>query len=119
MLTRIRSAIYPVRDLAVAKRFYTALLGIEPYFDQPFYVGYDVGGFELGLDPDVSQFAPSTSGGVPFWLVGDIQAAYKRCVELGGTGSEDPHETGDGIWVAKVTDPSGNLLGLIFDPSAK
>lgn len=54
----LRTTIYPVTDLAKAKAWYSAVLGVKPYFDEPFYVGFNVGGFELGLDPDTSAQAP-------------------------------------------------------------
>lgn len=113
MLTGLRTALYPTSDLARAKAFYSEFLGFEPYFDEPFYVGYDVGGYELGLVPDGE---PGAGGGSALWGVEDVSAAVTRLRALGATVLEDAHEVGGGIVVAAVADPSGNRLGLIYNP---
>jgi catechol 2,3-dioxygenase-like lactoylglutathione lyase family enzyme len=113
MLLGLRTAIYPVEDLDAAKAWYTRVLGQEPYFDQPFYVGYTVGGFELGLLPGGH---PGSSGPQPLWGVNDIEATFDRLIGLGATSLEAVTEVGDGIKVAAVLDPFGNRLGLIFNP---
>lgn len=64
MILGLRTAIYPAPDLQQAKKWYSELLGQSPYFDQPFYVGFSVGGFELGLVPEAT---PSTLGPQPLW----------------------------------------------------
>ena len=115
MIKGLRTTIYKVTDLARAKAWYAQAFGITPYFDEPFYVGFNVGGFELGLDPD----APATigPGGVlTYWAVDDVDAAYARLIGLGATRHEEPKEVGGGIKVATVLDPFGNILGLIFNP---
>jgi predicted enzyme related to lactoylglutathione lyase len=112
MMLGLRSAIYPVADLEAAKRWYTQV----PYFDQPFYVGFNVGGFELGLLPDGQA---STAGVQAMWGVADARTAHARLVELGATSLEAPHDVGEGIVVAAVRDPFGNRLGLIFNPRFK
>jgi predicted enzyme related to lactoylglutathione lyase len=109
----LRSAIYQVDDLARAKTFYTALLGKEPYFDQPFYVGYDLDGQELGLHPDLSKIQNGPGGCVAYWRVGDCAAAYAAALAAGGTEVEAPHDVGEGIVTAVVGDPATNLVGLI------
>ena len=113
MILGLRTAIYPVADLDAAKRWYTEMLGQPPYFDQPFYVGYSVGGFELGLLPGGQ---PGTAGPQPLWGVADIVSAYARLLELGATEIEPVTEVGDGIKVAAVRDPFGNRFGLIENP---
>ena len=111
----LRTAIYHAPDLNKAKAWYAAVLGIQPYFDQPFYVGFNVGGFELGLDPDAS--GPSGMGGVKaYWGVTDVQAAFDRLLKLGATKHADVQDVGDGIKVATVIDPFGNILGVIQNP---
>jgi predicted enzyme related to lactoylglutathione lyase len=109
----LRSTIYKVDDLAKAKAFYTSALGRPPYFDQPFYVGYDVDGQELGLDPDVSSLRPGPGGAVAYWKVDYLEAACERMAKHGGKVFEAPHDVGEGIRVAVVTDVCGNLVGLI------
>jgi predicted enzyme related to lactoylglutathione lyase len=116
-LRSLRSTIYKVDDLARAKAFYTAALGKPPYFDQPFYVGFEVDGQELGLDPDVSSQRPGPGGAVAYWRVDDIAAACALLREHGGKAVEPPHEVGGGIQVAVVADVCGNLVGLIQTPA--
>ncbi|MDT9000540.1 VOC family protein [Paucibacter sp. APW11] len=113
MLLGLRSAIYPVRDLEAAKHWYAAVLGVQPYFDQPFYVGFAVGGFELGLLPDGE---PGSSGVQAMWGVADIAASYAQLLAHGATVLAAPEDVGEGIKVASVQDPFGNRLGLIENP---
>ena len=113
MLLGLRTAIYPVSDLEKAKRWYALALGFEPYFDQPFYVGFTVGGFELGLIPDGSA---GTSGPQPLWGVASAASALAHLLALGATALEPVTEVGEGIKVAAVIDPFGNRLGLIENP---
>ena len=113
MILGLRTAIYPVPDLDAAKRWYGQMLGQAPYFDQPFYVGFAVGGFELGLLPEGQ---PGTAGPQPLWGVADIEAAFARLVALGATPIEPVTEVGEGIKVAAVRDPFGNRFGLIQNP---
>ena len=114
MLLGLRTAIYRTPDLAAGKLWYTKALGVAPYFDQPFYVGYNVGGFELGLLPDATQ---STVG--VYWGVADITAAYARLLELGAQPRTEVTDVGDGIRAADVLDPFGNVLGIIQNPHFK
>jgi catechol 2,3-dioxygenase-like lactoylglutathione lyase family enzyme len=114
MILGLRTAIYPAPDLAAAKAWYTKVLGAEPYFDQPFYVGWSVGGFELGLVPDGT---PGTIGPQPLWGVADAEAAMKRLLELGATPLEPVTAVGEGIKVGAVMDPCGNRLGIIENPT--
>jgi predicted enzyme related to lactoylglutathione lyase len=109
----LRTAIYPAPDLAAAKRWYADLLGVAPYFDEPFYVGFSVGGFELGLLPDG---VPGTAGPQPLWGVFNIEAAHSRLMELGATPLDPITEVGGGIKVAAVIDPFGNRFGVIENP---
>ena len=113
-LLGLRTVIYAAPDLDKAKAWYTAMLGIDPYFDQPFYVGFNVGGYELGLDPNK---APSGDGGsLAYWGVSNIQKAVDQLRALGTTIATEPHEVGDGIKVASVLDPFGSKIGLIENP---
>jgi predicted enzyme related to lactoylglutathione lyase len=110
MLLGLRTALYPAPDLARAKAWYSALLGQPPYFDEPFYVGFEVGGFELGLLPDAT---PGSAGPQPLWGVADIVATHAKLLALGARLLEPVTEVGEGIHVAAVLDPFGNRLGLI------
>jgi predicted enzyme related to lactoylglutathione lyase len=112
----LRTAIYHAPDIGKASAWYATVLGIQPYFDQPFYVGFNVGGFELGLDPNASN-PPGTGTGVRvYWGVVDAQAAVARLVKLGATMHTDVQDVGEGIKVATVLDPFGNILGVIQNP---
>ncbi len=114
MLLGLRTAIYPAPDLGAAKRWYTNLLGVPPYFDEAFYVGFSIGGFELGLVP---ESAPGITGPQPLWGVADIHLAYSRLVELGASPLDPVTEVGGGIKVAAVVDPFGNRFGIIENPN--
>lgn len=116
MLLGLRTAIYPVADLSRAKLWYEQVVGAKPYFDEPFYVGFSVGGFELGLLPNG---IPGTSGPQPLWGVVNIEAEFKRLVALGAAEIEPVADVGGGIKVAAVKDPFGNRLGLIENPQFK
>ena len=113
MILGLRTVIYPAPDLAAAKAWYSQVLGQPPYFDQPFYVGFTVGGFELGLDPDA---IPGSSGAQVLWGVADADAAMRRLLELGATVLDAIRDVGDGIKVGAVADPFGNRFGLIENP---
>jgi predicted enzyme related to lactoylglutathione lyase len=113
MILGLRTVLYPAPDLAAGKAWYARVLGIEPYFDQPFYVGFAVGGFELGLVPDAT---PGDLGAQPLWGVDDIAAEVDRLLALGALSIEPVTEVGEGIKVAAVRDPFGNRLGLIENP---
>ena len=113
LLQGLRTAAYQAQDLQAAKAFYSQVLGEEPYFDQPFYVGYDVAGFELGLTPVEGEAA---EGVTAYWRVADIDAAWQRLLELGATAHRPPQDVGDGIRVGTLQDPQGNLLGIIQQP---
>ena len=113
----LRTAIYHAPNLEKAKSWYSNVLGIAPYFDQPFYVGFNVGGYELGLDPNS---ADGGAGGVTvYWGVADASAVLDRLVSLGATPHTPVQDVGDGIRVGTVLDPFGNVLGIIENPHFK
>ena len=114
----VRTAIYHAPDLAKAKSWYSRILGFEPYFDQPFYVGFNVGGYELGLDPDPSSSA-SAGGVVVYWVVANADAALKHLLSLGAAEHTNVQDVGEAIRVATVLGPFGNILGVIENPHFK
>ena len=118
MFQGLRTVIYRVGDLARAKEWYTQLLGTGPYFDEPFYVGFNVGGYELGLDPD-AEGATAGDSVTTYWGVADARAALARLVELGAKERGPVQEVGEGILVATVEDPFGNVVGIIENPHFK
>lgn len=119
MILGLRTAIYRVSDLARAKAWYAAAFGIQPYFDQPFYVGFNIGGYELGLDPDTSAIRPGESGVVAYWGVQNLKETVEHFVARGAIVHSPAQDVGDGIKVATVSDPFGNLIGLIENPHFK
>ena len=114
MLLGLRTVIYPAPDLEKAKAWYTQALGFGPYFDEPYYVGYSVQGFELGLIPDAT---PSSDGAQALWGVSNIEEALEHLVSIGGAMSDPITDVGAGIRVASVLDPFGNRFGIIENPN--
>lgn len=114
-LKGLRTVVYFVTDLESAKVWYSNVLGIEPYFDEPFYVGFNIGGYELGLHPSDTA-ASGRSTGTAYWGVEDVEAAFKRLQEEGAHIEEEPSDVGGGIKIASVTDPWGNSFGIIYNP---
>jgi predicted enzyme related to lactoylglutathione lyase len=115
----LRTVIYAAPDLDKAKAWYSSVLEIAPYFDQPFYVGFNVGGYELGLDPDPSSSPGGAGGASVYWGVADAIAAVERLLALGATSRTAVQEVGEGIKVATVLDPFGNVFGVIENPHFK
>lgn len=115
MLLGLRTVIYHAPDLAAAKAWYAAAFGVTPYFDEPFYVGFEIGGFELGLDPDASGVKVGNNA-VAYWGVADIDSAYGRLIDCGAEPRDAVKAVGGDIKVATVADPFGNVIGLIQNP---
>ncbi len=111
-LTGLRTVIYPAPDLDAATRWWRDLLGIDPYFAQPFYVGFTVAGYELGLLPD----ADPADGALTYWGVDDVARAVEEAVASGATVHVPPADVGEGIVTATVRTPDGNVVGLIRNP---
>ena len=109
-MSGIKVVLHPVSDLEAAKPVYTALLGAPPQHDAEYYVGYDVeGGQHVGLVPG-GEGAP-----VAYWEVDDIEAKLAEVTAAGATLKEPTRDVGGGRLVASVTDPDGNVLGLLQD----
>jgi predicted enzyme related to lactoylglutathione lyase len=107
----IKTVLHPVSDLDKAKPVYSALLGMEPQHDAPYYVGYDAEGQHIGLVPG----GGGMSTPVAYWHVADIEAKLAEVTAAGATVKEAPHDVGGGRLVATVTDSDGNVLGLLQD----
>jgi predicted enzyme related to lactoylglutathione lyase len=119
VLLGLRTVVYKVTDLATAKEWWRRHFGITPYFDEPFYVGYDVGGYELGLDPDGEGRKPGPGGSVAYWGVNDLRATLNTLKTNGVRVIRDAEDVGEGILVSSIEDPFGNLVGLIENPHFK
>lgn len=115
----LRSLIYATKDLTKAKRWYTQVLGEGPYFDEPFYVGFNVGGFELGLLPTDNAKPIQAGSAQGYWGVEDVDAQYARLIELGATSHTSLQDVGGDIRLGTVLDPFGNILGVIYNPHFK
>ena len=113
MIEGLRTVVYPVTNIADATAWYRRVLERDPYFEELYYVGFEVGGFELGLIPDG---VPGTTGATAYWGTPDIVAEVERIAGLGAALESPVTEVGGGISVASLKDPYGNLFGLIQNP---
>ena len=116
MLKGLRTVIYSVADLAAAKDWYGRTFGIAPYFDEPFYVGFNVGGYELGLLPSEGGTSGGVGGTFAYWGVDDASSALAAAVAAGAKAHTPVEDVGGGIRTAVVLDPWGNAVGLIENP---
>ncbi len=118
-LLGLRTCIYYVSDIQKAKEWYGNVLGFAPYFDEPFYVGFNVAGYELGLHPIDADASNKPESVITYWGVEDIETYYQKLLSLGATPHEEPNDVGGNIKVATVKDPWGNLFGIIYNPHFK
>lgn len=118
MIKGLRTVTYQADDLQRAKDWYSQVLGFAPYFDESFYVGFNVGGFELGLMPSDETIVRGNNA-VAFWGVEDIKAAQAKLIELGAEKISDVVNVGESLYVATVKDPFGNVFGIIENPHFK
>ena len=112
MFKKLRTVIYKTPSLHAAKEWYVKATGIEPYFDQPFYVGFDINGCELGLDPDMSNTSTGNQA-VAYWSVDNLTDALQHLADNGAVVIQPRTNVGGPIHVAIVQDPFGNHVGLI------
>jgi predicted enzyme related to lactoylglutathione lyase len=103
--------VYPVKDMAKAKALFGALLGVDPYVDGPYYVGFRTGDLEIGLDPNGRSAGP-----IAYWDVTDIKASQQQLVNAGGEVDQDVHDVGRGLLITTVKDADGNTVGLRQSP---
>ena len=109
----LRTLIYPSRDLRASTSWWKNFLGVDPYFDEPFYVGFNIAGYELGLVPD----GDPTGGATAYWAVDDVEASIAAAVAAGAVVREPAHDVGEGIVVGAVTSPQGAIVGFIVNPN--
>jgi predicted enzyme related to lactoylglutathione lyase len=112
MLQKLRTVIYHVNDLQKARQWYVELTGIQPYFDESFYVGFDINGCELGLDPDLKT-SKEGNHSTAYWSVENIHVAVEKAISLGATLISQIANVGGTIEVAVIQDPFGNNIGFI------
>jgi predicted enzyme related to lactoylglutathione lyase len=111
MTSGINTIIYPVKDLARAKALYGGLLGVDPQMDEAYYVGFNVAGQDIGLDPH--GHSKGMTGPVSYWHVDDINESLKVLLDAGAVAQQAIQDVGGGKLVASVTDADGNVIGLI------
>jgi predicted enzyme related to lactoylglutathione lyase len=114
MTSGLSVVVYPVKDLAGAKTLYGRLLGVEPYADEPYYVGFRLGDLELGLDPN--GHSHGMTGPVGYWEVDDIEATLERLLAAGAEEQQAIRDVGGGKLIASVKDADGNVTGLMQSP---
>jgi len=116
MFLGLRTVLYRVPDIERGKAWYAGVVGYPPYFDEPFYVGFDVGGFELGLLPEEGDEKAGAGGVVAYWGVEDAREGLRHVLDQGATLQSEVEDVGSGILVATAIDPFGNVFGIIENP---
>ena len=115
----LRTCLYVVPDLEAAKKWYAEAFGVDPYFDEPFYVGFNIGGYELGLLPAEKKQEPGAENVVVYWGVDSVEKVFDAFRKKGAEVHEEPHSVGEPLVVASVRDPWGNVIGFIYNPVFK
>jgi hypothetical protein len=115
----LRTTIYKVGDINQAKEWYAKAFERPPYFDEPYYVGFSIGGYELGLQPEEAPTTDKIESVVTYWGVEDIYSVYNAFIELGATENEKPYNVGGDLMTATVKDLWGNVIGFIYNPEFK
>lgn len=115
----LRTTIYKVGDIKKATDWYSKAFETEPYFNEPYYVGFNIGGFELGLQLEENPTIDKTESVVSYWGVTQIKTTYDRLINIGAAENEAPYNVGGELMTATVKDPFGNLIGLIYNPYFK
>ena len=115
----LRTTIYKVGNIDNAKEWYSKAFGAKPYFDEPFYVGFNIGGYELGLQPEEQIDVHKGESVLCYWGVDDVNETFNHFLQLGATEHEKPQNVGGEIIVATVRDPWENIIGFIYNPEFK
>lgn len=116
MIKGLATTTYCVPDMNAAKEWYSKAFKTEPYFDQPFYMGFNIKGFELGLLPQQEGESPGAGGVTSYWRVLDLDAEIKHFESLGAKVKCPKQDVGEGILLATLLDPFDNVIGLIYNP---
>jgi predicted enzyme related to lactoylglutathione lyase len=111
MTEGLKTIIYPVTDIARAKTLYGKLVGVEPYMDEPYYVGFNVEGQDVGLDP--RGHSKGMTGPVAYWHVDDVEESLKLLLEVGAEAQQEVEDVGGGKLITSVKDVDGNVIGLL------
>ena len=120
MLRGLSTISFFAEDLDAAKRWYSQLLGVEPYFDRPGYIEFRIGDYQHELGVIDSQYVPDSAtgpaGAVVYWHVDDVTATLDKLLSAGAKEHQAPTDRGDGFVTASVVDPFGNILGIMYSP---
>jgi predicted enzyme related to lactoylglutathione lyase len=111
----MKTVIYPVKDVAAAKQLYGKLFGVAPDMDEAYYVGFNVEGQDVGLDPN--GHSKGMTGPVGYWNVDDITESLAALLEAGAEAQQPISDVGGGKLIATVKDPDGNVIGLLQAPA--
>jgi len=114
----LRTTVYKVSNLSEAKEWYSSAFNTEPYFDEPFYAGFNIKGYELGLLPEGENINKGDNT-LSYWGVEDINETYRHLLSLGARQHEEPNNVGGELMVASVYDPWDNVIGIIYNPHFK
>lgn len=112
----LRTTIYKVGNIEEATEWYSKAFETASYFNEPYYVGFNIVGFELGLQPEENPTTDKIESVVSYWGVNEIQETYDRLIKMGSTENEKPYNVGGELMTATVKDPFGNVIGLIYNP---
>ena len=115
----LRTTIYKVGNIEKATEWYSKAFEIKPYFDKAYYVGFNISGYELGLQPEDNPTTDKIESVISYWGVDKIQKTYDRLIKIGATENEKPYSVGGELMTATAKDPFGNLIGLIYNPHFK
>ena len=115
----LRTTVYKVSNLSEAKDWYSKAFKTEPYFDEPYYVGFNIMGYELGLLPVEEENQKRGDNTLSYWGVENIQEVFDHLLKLGAEAHEGPMNVGGELMTASVLDPWQNVIGIIFNPYFK
>ena len=115
----LRTVVYMVDDLEKAKDWYSKVFKAKPYYDTPYYVGFNIGGYELGLHPKEKSKGTDNGTVLSYWGVENVEEVYNSLIKMGATKHEAPNNVGGDIVLATVYDPWKNIIGIIYNPYFK
>ena len=119
LMLGLRTTIYMVDDIVKGTEWYSKAFNAKPYFNEPFYVGFNIGGYELGLQSEERDLNSKTENVFSYWGVNNINEAYKHLIDSGAKKHEEPNNVGSDIMVASLYDPWNNIIGIIYNPHFK
>ncbi|WP_104196300.1 VOC family protein [Cryobacterium sp. M15] len=120
MLRGFATVSYFAADLEAARKWYSELLGIDPYFQMPGYVEFRVGDYQHELGIIDASYAPpvpdGSAGEIIHWHVDDLPGSFEKLLSMGATEYQPPTDRSEGFVTGSVVDPFGNILGIMCNP---